>query len=161
MSCLWFYSCNLYLLTSKSKQTAYFTLSVTALFNQKFNLIVICVFYLNCITCVPTTPPRELKLLTWGALGPGVVNILHPENMWVIRLISKTYLHNCTYRADVYILGHYRLIPISLHPYLLNIMHCCIFRKYKALETQQATNFRCNKESSNIIMHSNFGYNYL
>ncbi len=86
-----------------------------------------------------------------------ILLLAHSENMWVIRLIGNTYLHNCTYRADVYILGHYRLIPISLHPYLLNIMHCCIFRKYKALETQQATNFSFNKESSNIIMYSNFG----
>ncbi len=44
--------------------------SVTALFNQKYKLNVICVFYFHFITSRPTTPPRELKLLTWRNWDP-------------------------------------------------------------------------------------------
>ncbi len=140
--------------------------SVTALFNQKYKLNVICVFYFHFITSRPTTPPRELKLLTWRNWDPEeaaaatcasdcwiycapdtsyclcilslkaeikniesnhhsgknrfkndhnadlILSPAHPMHMWVIHLIGKTYRHTYQTEADVYILRHYRPIPI-------------------------------------------------
>ncbi len=122
---------------------------------------------------MPTAPPRELKLLTWWALGPGeaaataaacasdcwiycapdasfcsyilslnaaiktvnlitiqakicfkndhnadlILSLAHPEHMWVICLIGKTYRHNCTWRCL-----HFK--PLSADSDIVQIISC-------------------------------------
>ncbi len=43
-----------------------------------------------------------------------ILSLAHPEHMWAIRLIGKAYRHHFSYRADAYILSHYR--PIQIIP---------------------------------------------
>ncbi len=75
-----FYSCKLLFLTFKSKHTHDFMILITALFNQKHSLNVICVFYLHFIRSRPTVPPTELKLFKAiiGRFRYRSDNIVHP-----------------------------------------------------------------------------------
>ncbi len=43
-----------------------------------------------------------------------ILSLAHPEHMWAICLIGKAYRHTFSYRADAYILSHYR--PIQIIP---------------------------------------------